>query len=266
VLDRELYPDWRPTTFYAQAIAARSYAIHNLLHASADRHYDVESTQASQAYGGTTANLRAAQAVLETTGLVLTDGRGVLKAFYSSTCGGAGASPTDAFGIATDQRPLRPVARRAWCRDSKHFTWGPIRRGRADLSVRIAAWGKRRGLEIAKLGMIRSVAIAEFNHVGRPSRFALTDASGRRFELVAESFRQACNHTASGLPARGERLKSAFVEVERRGEQIVFTDGRGFGHGVGLCQFGAEAMANAGRDVVQVLQTYYPGAQIERVY
>jgi stage II sporulation protein D len=54
--------------------------------------------------------------------------------------------------------------------------------------------------------------------------------------------------------------------VERRGEQIVFTDGRGFGHGVGLCQFGAEAMANAGRDVVQVLQTYYPGAQIERVY
>jgi len=51
VLDKELYPGWRPTTFYAQAIAARSYAIHHMLHAAADRHYDVESTQASQVYG-----------------------------------------------------------------------------------------------------------------------------------------------------------------------------------------------------------------------
>jgi len=266
VLDKELYPGWRPTTFYAQAIAARSYAIHHMLHAAADRHYDVESTQASQVYGGATKNLRAVQAVLETTGLVLTDGERVLQAFYSSTCGGAGASPTDAFGGETAQAPLVPEPRQAWCRDSKHFAWPTIRRSRAALAPRLAAWGRAHHHAIARLREIKSIAVDARNHVGRPSRFVVVDGSGERFTLPAEPFRQACNFRADRLPPPGARLKSAFLDVARLGRQIEFTAGRGFGHGVGLCQFGAQAMAEHGHDVLEILNTYYPAARVERAY
>jgi stage II sporulation protein D len=46
----------------------------------------------------------------------------------------------------------------------------------------------------------------------------------------------------------------------------VFLDGRGFGHAVGLCQCGAEAMARQGKNVIEILSYYYPGAKIARAY
>ena len=49
-------------------------------------------------------------------------------------------------------------------------------------------------------------------------------------------------------------------------EGSVRIDGRGFGHGVGLCQYGAEGMSRKGRGFVDILRYYYPGAVLERAY
>ncbi len=269
VLDRELYDHWSLASYHAQAIAARSYALHRLLRGEVSGHYDLEDTQAAQAYAGRTNHARSVQAVLDTRGLVLTYDNQIIKAYYSSTCGGAGISPTEAWGIASVS-PLEPVPHPAWCIDSPHYVWPTIQRNRDTLSRRLAAFGKRHRLSLAKLGTIRVITVAQRNRSGRPTLFRILDHHGRHYELRAESFRNACNFSSSaqGLrpPAKGAVLKSSFFQVDLRGDVVRFTHGRGFGHGVGMCQFGAEGMARAGHDALDILQTYYPDARVERAY
>lgn len=269
VLDRELYDDWRLTTYHAQAIAARSYALAQWLTVSPGLWYDVEATQASQAYLGHSSSERARQAVLDTTGLVLTHDHRVLMAYYSSTCGGAGLSPLEAWGTP-EAPPLSPTPHRAWCEQSPWFAHKTIHRSREDVRRRLSAYGSRHKLPIASLGTITTMSVAERNEAGRPTRFAVTDDQARRYLLRADAFRVACNYAdpAKGLDRlpRSHRLPSSFVEPLVKAQQVQFTHIRGFGHGVGLCQYGAEAMAQAGHDAIEILQTYYPGAKIERAY
>jgi SpoIID/LytB domain protein len=277
VLDRELYSHWRPATYLAQAIVARSYAIDRMSAGAGGRHFDMENTQASQAYSGASGNELAVRAVADTMGLVLTDGRRVLPAYYSSTCGGIGQSPADAFGgDERVPRPLEPGPERTWCSISKYYRWGPIERDRADLSKRIRLWGEHHGVAIAQLGEIRGVTISRRNEPGRPVRFDVLDDRGKRYRLRADSLRHACNHKPDDKDGEREialpeitssnRVRSGFFRGEVEEGTIVFRDGRGFGHGVGLCQYGTEGMARAGRDVQSILEKFYPGASLERAY
>lgn len=268
VLDKELYDHWHLPAYQTQAIVARSYAIARLQAADPSRTFDVESTQASQAYLGASFHPMSVRAVVDTTGLVLSDGRQIIPAYYSSCCGGAGAGPLDAFGAEDAPACLTPRQSCPWCKSSKHFAWGPIRRNAADLARRFAAWGAANNVPIKKLGDISTVVVVSRNALGRPNRFAVTDSTGKRYVLIAESFRQACNFSSTDLPPlpADQKLKSGFVDISISGTDVVFSNGHGYGHGVGLCQFGAEAMAENGHDTTQILQFYYPGAKVERAY
>jgi len=264
VLSRELYDDWTRVAHQAQAIAARTYALHQMS-LGRDRPYDVVAGPASQAYAGLDAPARAVQAVLDTTGLVLSHEGQLIAGNYSSTCGGIGASPVDAFGSPTALPPMYPQPHEPWCRDSRYFEWGPIRRDLEDLARRLASWGRRSGHPVARLRRIQTLRVHAYNELDRPVRFAVVDQTGEQFLLHAEPFRRACNDRGPGPLDRALRLRSSFVEIRVAGRQALFV-GRGFGHGVGLCQYGAEAMAQAGHDAVEILQTYYPDADIARAY
>jgi stage II sporulation protein D len=265
VLDRELYDDWSLATYHAQAIAARSYAIHRILEYGRQRAFDVEATQTSQVYGGSAVNPRSNRAVLETTGLVLAENDRVIPAFYSSACGGRGASPGDTWGQSLDYQALQPAPHQPWCRHASHFRWGPIRRRLDDLRARIAGWGRSKNKPLADLKQIATIVISRRNPVGRPAEFTLTDVTGRRYRLVADSFRMACNYSGDRKLPSDQRLRSADVEIQMHARHVELT-GRGFGHGVGLCQWGAQAMAQAGHHAERILKTYYPGATIQRAY
>lgn len=269
VLEHELYDHWAPATYLAQAIAARSYAISRMMDDGPGRYYDVESTQASQAYAGAATTAICTQAVADTMGLVLTYRGQVLTAYYSSTCGGTGQSEADAFGAATPLAPLAPRRVRSWCSASRYYEWGPITRDRIELSRRIGAWGQAYGLTIGQLGNILHINTTARNELGRPVQFEIVDDRGHAYKLRGESFRIACNYANADLklpPTGSDRLLSSHVDVEVRGEKVVFANGHGFGHGVGLCQYGAEGMARAGFNPLQILDEYYPGAKVERAY
>lgn len=265
VLEREIYEDWHLATFHAQAIAARSYAMHRILNASPTSTYDVVATQASQAYAGATQNANAIIGVLETTGLVLAWQDQILPAYYSSTCGGAGLSPDGAFANDEYYPPLEPIEHPPYCQDSRYFEWGPIRRNLTSLANRMTAWGRRMNHPIRHLGKITDIQISERNDLDRPQRFTVVDDRGNVYDLSADEFRVAANSRLAGPLARGDRLRSAFVELRLSGNTLVIA-GRGFGHGIGLCQYGAQAMAEQGHTGMAILQTYYPGAAIERAY
>lgn len=270
VLEKELYANFQPATYLAQAITARTYAIARSVERGPGSHYDVEATTASQVYAGASERPIARRAAADTAGLVLAYNDRIFSAYFSSTCGGLRQSPTDAFGGPSNVTPLEPHTSHDWCRISPRYEWGPVQRDRQELSRRIAAWGAARELIISRIGTIRTIRIASRNSLGRPTRFRLNDESGRRFELRADSLRHAANHNDDEgdlEPIEGEdRLFSGHFDVEVEGDRVRFINGRGFGHGVGFCQYGAEGMARAGHDPKAILAESYPGARIQKAY
>ena len=266
VLQSELYHSWHPTTFRAQAVAARSYALYQLARHQ-DRWFDVESTTADQAYGGASTLPKARTAARDTRGLVLTWKQRVLPGYYSSCSGGTGQDASVALVDAPDVKPLRGRAQGAWGAASRFYRWGPIARDKGTLGRRIAAWGRASAHPSAGLGRIEEVRISATNQVGRPSGFTIRDSGGQTFSFGPEQFRFACNfegEDAAPVPD-ALQLRSSHVRV-LVGPKRVHFDGRGFGHGVGLDQFGAEAMAQQGFNEQAILGFYYPRAQIHRAY
>ncbi len=270
VVERELYGSWNPETFRAAVIAARSYAVFESS-LNARRHYDLESTTASQAYSGRATNPKALSAVTQTRGMLLEYGGRVVPAFYSSACGGSGQDAVAAFtwlpGLP-DIQPLRGQNHGAYCSKSSKFRWGPITRAKSSLAVRVRSWGEREGHPVKALRDIRDIRIARVNSVGRPTAFAVTDNAGMLYTLGPEQFRFACNANTSKLGAvpKGRSLNSSHVQVSVSTSSVTFHDGRGYGHGVGLCQFGAQKLAQSGYNAYSILAFYYPGSRVVRAY
>ena len=266
VLAGELYRRWPSATFEAQAIAARSYAIVQCAE-NWHRHFDLESTTASQVYGGSAAYFKALKAAQKTHGVVLTYQDNTVPAYYSSCCGGSSQDAHVAFPYGLDIRPLWGDKHRTWCTISPHYRWGPIIRSRDQLSRRLTAWGRARKHPIAALDGLSSITTADLRPSQRPGSFIVTDMTGQTFSIRPESFRAACNYQDDVLAelAKPLRLKSSYLEVYVQGDQVRLT-GHGFGHGVGMCQWGAYAMAKRGYDAQTILSYYYPSAAVQRIY
>ncbi len=273
VLSKELYASWDYETYRAQAIAARSYAITGLT-TSRSRHFDLESTQASQAYIGANAHQKAIDAVRTTQGIVLAYQDDVLQAYYSSCSGGTGQDGAAIFPNQRDLPPLRGIQQGDWGKESPYFRWSIVI-PRVLLTHRMAAWGKANGHAIGSLQMIREVRPTAANAVGRPTQLTVFDQSGKAYPLGAEQFRFACNHagssaspaTASPLPPLDSKqmVRSSHVAVTVTQNEVRI-NGAGYGHGVGLCQYGAQAMAKQGYAAQAILQFYYPGADLRKAY
>ena len=89
------------------------------------------------------------------------------------------------------------------------------------------------------------------------------DAAGKSIRLRAEDVRLAL--LRANIPA-ARKLYSMNCRIQVLGEQIEFSDGRGFGHGVGLCQWGAHGKAARGARGEEIIEFYYPGASTIRAY
>ena len=232
------------------------------------RIFDVESTTSSQVYGGETQNVKARDAVRATHGVILTYGGTVLPAYYSSCCGGTGQDASLAFPHGIDVPPLQGRYHGAWCDQSRLYRWGPIRMSTVALARRMAAWGQANRDRIGALRGIHRITISGWNRAGRPARFTIVDDQHQSFTLGPESFRRACNHETTDLAVLlpDQRLHSSDVRVVVGPRDVVFTDGHGHGHAVGMCQYGSEGLAQANYTESSILSFFYRGATIERVY
>ncbi|GAB4554615.1 MAG: hypothetical protein Tsb0013_17270 [Phycisphaerales bacterium] len=272
VVTKELYSTWRPETFQAQAIAARSYALHERARRrSLGSYYDVVSTTQDQAYGGATQHTVAHQAVRDTAGLVLTWDGSILRTYYSSTVGGRAASAADTWPIEPGfefnlAEPIQASPRGDEDRISPRFRWEATRTTR-EIGARLRAYADGRTATLKGIGTVRSIEVIERNDFDRPVRYRVTDTKGDRYEMRAEALRMALNHPAAGYKDidRDTRVYSSDMDIAFRGDTATIR-GRGFGHGVGMSQFGAEALARDGWDPERILLYYYPGARIERAY
>lgn len=269
VVSAELYQGWPQDAFCAQAVCARSYALFERQRRRArGAWFDLDDSPADQVYAGRTSLPAAVRAVESTRGVVLTDAGRILRAYYSSTCGGRAARADDAWPDerADDARPLDSCERLCPCDASPVHRW-EVERSRGELSRRWRAWGASRNHALARIGTVRAVEAAAWNPAGRPVEYRIEDRAGAVVVLPAEFLRIASNFAAPGLPtlARDQRLPSGDAEFSFRGERVVIR-GRGMGHGVGLCQFGARALADRGESWRGILAAFFPGAELQRAY
>lgn len=260
VVAREVWPTFQPAAYRAQAIASRTYVLlqMKLRH---DEYYDVVSTQRAQVYGGLRVDgtgQRAANAARDTRGLVCTwrDGRGrqLFSTYYSAACGGESQSAA-IFGPGDDVPPLSGGVHCDYCEiaPGETYRWGPVRIDRALLFERLA----KSIPDIEALERILAIEPVEPSSGNRATRYEIMGANGRSIEVPAERFR---------LAVGGSTMRSTDVVIRIERDEVVFENGRGFGHGLGLCQWGMEGQARAGRRAGEILSFYYPGAELTRVY
>ncbi|MGD1277565.1 MAG: SpoIID/LytB domain-containing protein [Tepidisphaeraceae bacterium] len=274
VVPAEMYPNWHPEAYKAQAVAARTYALYESRTAGANRYWDVYADARSQMYGGLDRETaQARQAVDDTAGIVLTYGPGdgkIFKAYFSSCCGGVTQAAADAFPGEPYIQPLAEQNHGRCCNQSKYFNWGPITLGKQELTRRIRLWAQRRSqaegrtFPEATMAPLYRIDVQATNRYGRPSRVLISDARGTQYSLAAEEMRGAINTDA---PA-GTTLPSSFCKIngDPNADAVTFYDGHGFGHGVGMCQWCAEALAAAGHSYEQILLSAYPQAKLVRAY
>jgi stage II sporulation protein D len=228
-------------------VASRTYALHEALKQrdlEPERPWHLSATTRSQVYTGMTAESPAVEEALEATrGEILThEGAPILAAFHSSS-GGRTASAEEVWGEARDYLVSVPVEDE-W--DSPDSYWrAPV--SRTTLGRAVAAVAE-------DVGAILSVRVTGRTESGRVARLELVGESGT-VSVTARGLRGALGEST---------LKSTLFEVRQDGEDFVFV-GSGNGHGVGMSQWGARAMARRGDDYRKILGTFYPGARITRL-
>ena len=273
VIAKELINGWGVETHRAQAIAARSYGVCEMAIWRSRRHYDVVADERSQAWVGTTTHQKSLDAVRDTAGQMLVFDARVVPAYYSSCCGGARASAQDTISseIRHDIAPLRADSGHKGCactKSSKHAKWEMTLAVPA-ISRVLPLWAQLEGYpSLARMGEVKKVEITARNEQGRPVRVSIEDNKGWKCELPAERLRWALSADPSNPSAKkplNQRVKSAYFDPTVRGGELLLK-GCGYGHGVGLCQYGSEAMAKSGVKAGAILAKYYPSAKLVSAY
>jgi stage II sporulation protein D len=261
VVANEVWPTFQTESYRAQAVVSRTFVLHQM-DRRPDGSVDVTATQGSQVYRGIRRDepgRRATEAAEYTRGIVLSypaaDGRQKLFCtYFSAACGGR--SQSAAFlGPESDVPPLHGGVECDHCRiaPGETYRWGPLVLNLSDVMSRLVA----RYADVARLGTLAGIEAIERTDAGRTVTLRLTGSGGEVYELLAERFRLAVDPM---------RIRSTHFRVRIEGQEMIFEDGRGFGHGLGLCQWGMEGQAREGRTAGQILRYYYPGAQLTRAY
>lgn len=225
----------------ALAIVVRTFALHEN-HGHSD--YDLcDSTHCQLLHwGGVPGRQSAAHAAtLATSGETLWFRGARALAYFNKDCGGHTASPVEIWPQA-HAVPYLPSQQDRSCTTGGNREWAS-ELTHAELSAALAAAG------VVAPGW-QHLSVARRGASGRAVTVRLDSA-----EVSAESFRLAV-----GKALGWNRIPSTWFEVSQQGERFYF-HGRGWGHGIGLCQKGAAVMAAQGRSTDEILQQYFPGAQ-----
>jgi stage II sporulation protein D len=282
VLGREVSSAWPVEALKAQAVASRTRVLHQRQEARANKQrFDVQSDTRDQVYGGVPEGKdaeRLFQAVRSTAGQVLTYNGKIFNIYFASTCGGMTENAARVF--KDNDHPPGGVEC-PYCgpsaANSPVFEW-THRVPKAEVEQRIQAHTTDTigdivsitGLNCDKAGHAEAVEVTYKNADGTNSVTIFPDANKFRTTVLERGVIQFLGkdeqwHPSTEDPKQGEFIMSASFTAEIQGNDIIFR-GHGWGHAVGMCQFGALGMAQQGTGYGKILSFYYPGSQIAENY
>ena len=233
-------------TLKAMAVTARTYAMHFGSRHAIDGFDFCDSTHCQNLrLGDVTSRLR--KIVESTTGEVLWYDGEPAATYYYANCGGTTEDGRYIMGNDEQRAPYLKQHSDSYCIRSTNNRW----RSEVTKEQLQRALGAE-GVDVP--GRLRSVAVARRTASGRVE--FLTVTGSRSITVPGLTFRAAV-----GRNIGWDRLKSNWYDVRVAGDQITF-NGRGSGHGVGLCQVGAEVMGEEGKSYREILSFYYPGTRL----
>lgn len=236
VVSREVSSAWPLAALQAQAILARTYVATKL---RPDKQYDVVVGVSDQTFGAIETETVEARAAVDATAGRLVTYRGVTAhVAYSACCGGRTADPADVWNSSI---PYLHSVVDPHCAGSPGYRW--------ETRVDRDALGS---LNLARCGTLRSVEMRGMTRSGRPRQLAF-NGSATTVQVETDSFRAAAGMSV----VRSTYLRS----VVPSGDALEIA-GNGSGHGVGMCQWGARAMAAAGASAADIIAFYFPTTKI----
>lgn len=251
----------------AQAVVARTFAIRNL-GKRAVQGFDLNATVSDQVYGGVTSEYPlAVDAVRRTAGLILTYDGVPIDAFFFSTCGGRTSTGTEVFAAA-DRPYLRSIndvdpGGQAWCRGSPRFRWREEWSAEQLRAVMRTSLPSVSTTTAEQAATVSAVSITGRTGSDRVARLTIRLQRGS-VDVTGPAVRQVLRPTGESL------LRSAAFDLheERSGGRLtrLIAEGRGSGHGVGYCQWGAIGRSRAGQDARTILAAYFQGTTLSRAY
>ena len=250
----------------AQVVTARSYAYVHIGANSASHPYDVAASVSDQLYGGADVETAVSNgAVSATRGLVLQYAGRVVNAPYHSACGGSTASADEVWRTAAEPYLQRvsdqiPGTDRFYCDIAPRFRWTRVLDGQTLQAAIVRYLATYTATPGGYPGTPRDVQIDTRTPSGRIGTLKIATDRGN-YVLRGNDIRYVLR--APG----GEILNSTSFSVEsttgRDGSIArLVLKGTGYGHGVGMCQWGAIGRARAGQDFRAILRTYYPGTTV----
>jgi peptidoglycan hydrolase-like amidase len=263
---------WPLEALKVQAIAARSYAIAQKGQ-FADKGFDIYGTPLSQAYHGADGEQKNASAAVDATrNLVLKVGDNVLKAYYSANHGGYSEDSMTVWGwddnmaavpdkmLAVREKPLPADELYAWIRDAPP-SYSIMPRLSFASSYRWEKWVTpseiRRRLS-EDPGEIKRIVSRGRGISGRVKELEVIGSAGSVF-VKGDAIWSAMGGLRSSLFTIRYQINAQGII------QYVVFSGAGHGHGMGMDQHGAAGMAGAGYTAEQILQHYYPRAELVRM-
>ncbi len=242
VLPYEMSYTWPPEALKAQAVAARTYTLKSL-ESVKNQNFDLYSDVRSQMYkGGGKQYDSVKKAVDETRGQVLTFDDKLFYTYYHANCGGGTDDVRSWNPGAASIKPLSGASCK-YDSHSKSHSW------QMNIShAKVLAYAKTVGLT----GTLKSIKIARKTDTGRATNLTLRTSKGSK-TVACGKFRLATG------------IRSCKIDkISVRKNDVQFS-GKGYGHGVGMCQDGANGMAKSGKDYRKILKNYYPGAKIAEI-
>lgn len=254
VVAGEMRPDWPVEAYAAQAIVARTFTMDFIATGGTKEEHNTDistdETEA-QAYNADAITPEIRRAVRETKGEVMTYRGRYVKGWFSASCGGQTALAKDGLAykerepaymrsVSCPEAEVIPESELFWTEKFSH----------QEIGQALSKLGKA-------IGAVSRIAVAERSKEShRATRLKFTGADGEA-TVAGADFRIAIDP---------QKMRSIWLtEINHEADGITL-EGRGFGHGVGLCQWGAHALAKAGKKPKEIIKHYYPQVKVMKLW
>jgi stage II sporulation protein D len=245
VLPKEASPGWGAEALKAQAVISRTYTLANM-----GKHgglgFDMCDTTHCQVYGGAAWEaLSCNVAISATKSEILTYGDKLAQTVFHANCGGHTEDPKYVWNWGGATPEYLQGVKCGYCDDAPHAYWEKTL-DESFIRQKLALYG---------VGTIKSITIKGVTPAGSAQEVVIKHSKGT-LEINAYKFRLAVD--------AWQIRSTTFDSIKKDGDKFILK-GRGWGHKVGLCQWGAKGMADKGKKYKYILEYYYPKTKIEKV-
>jgi len=243
VVPGEVPVNWSKEVIKAQAVVARTFALHQIYNSKKKGIYDLDSTTSSQMYEGFSLEKEHVNRLVdETRGQVLIYKNKLAQTYYHSTCGGQTEDPAFVWGKSL---PYLKNVSCPYCKDTPHYEWTKVM---TPMELQNALIAKGKDIKVT------GIRANQYNSSRRVALLTVKGKKGNSLSIKGSRFREILGY---------RNLKSLRFTIETRNNQFYF-HGKGWGHGVGLCQWGAKGMSDKGINFKRILAFYYRGTSLAR--